>query len=134
MTILPARNESSQARSQPISGQSLICSISSRDHGIDGHIDLVGPNGGALLNQTLLVQSKASDQPFPSETDQSFRYICDDRDLDLWLSGNAPVILIFSHPAQAEAWWVDCTQHPGRAWTPGLGTAVKASGVIEGRK
>ena len=68
------------------------------DHGIDGHIDLVDPGSGAVLNQTLLVQSKASDRPFPGETDQLFRYVCDDRDLDLWLSGNAPVILVFSHP------------------------------------
>jgi hypothetical protein len=77
------------------------------DHGIDGHIDLVDPGSGALLNQVLLVQSKASDHRFPGETDQSFRYVCDDRDLDLWLSGNAPVILVFSHPKQDEAWWVE---------------------------
>ena len=77
------------------------------DHGIDGHIDLVDPGSGAVLNQTLLVQSKASDRPFPGETDQSFRYICDDRDLELWLSGNAPVILVFSHPKKDEAWWVE---------------------------
>ena len=77
------------------------------DHGIDGHIDLVDLGSGAVLNQTLLVQSKASDRPFPGETDQSFRYVCDDRDLDLWLSGNAPVILVFSHPKQDEAWWVE---------------------------
>jgi hypothetical protein len=77
------------------------------DHGIDGHIDLVDPGSRALLNQVLLVQSKASDHPFPWETDQSFRYVCDDRDLDLWLSGNAPVILVLSHPGQDEAWWVE---------------------------
>lgn len=77
------------------------------DHGIDGHIDLVDPGSGALLNQVLLVQSKASDHLFRGETDQSFRYVCDDRDLDLWLSGNAPVLLIFSHPKQDEAWWVE---------------------------
>jgi hypothetical protein len=59
------------------------------DHGIDGHIDLVEPVSGALLNQTLLVQSKAQNRPFPSETDDNFRYLCDERDLDLWLSGNA---------------------------------------------
>jgi Domain of unknown function (DUF4365) len=79
------------------------------DHGIDGHIDLVEPGSGnrAILNQTLLVQSKAQNRPFAFETDDSFRYICDERDLDLWLSGNAPVILIFSHPEQGDAWWVD---------------------------
>ena len=25
----------------------------------------------------------------------------------MWLSGNAPVILVFSHPEQEEAWWVE---------------------------
>ena len=34
------------------------------DHGIDGHIDLVEPGSGAVLNLTLLVQSKAQDRPF----------------------------------------------------------------------
>jgi hypothetical protein len=43
-------------------------------HGIDGYIDLVHPGGGLALSQTLLVQSKASNRPFPSETDESFRY------------------------------------------------------------
>ena len=35
------------------------------DHGIDGHVDLVDPGSRALLNQTLLVQSKASSRRFP---------------------------------------------------------------------
>lgn len=77
------------------------------DHGIDGHIDLVDPGTGVLLNQTLLVQSKASDRPFLWEDDESFGYVCDQRDLDLWLSGNAPVILVFCHPRQGTAWWAD---------------------------
>lgn len=77
------------------------------DHGIDGHIDLVAPATGALLNQVLLVQSKAQDRRFPFEDEHSFRYLCDQRDLDLWLSGNAPVILVLSHPKQGEAWWAD---------------------------
>ncbi|MST32862.1 DUF4365 domain-containing protein [Acidimicrobiaceae bacterium USS-CC1] len=77
------------------------------DHGIDGHIDLVDPSSSELLNLTLLVQSKASTLPFPDETDQGFRYTCDQRDLDLWLGGNAPVILVLSHPDNDHAWWVD---------------------------
>jgi hypothetical protein len=77
------------------------------DHGIDGRIDLVDQASGAVLNQTLLVQSKASDSRFSFETDQSLRFLCDDRDLDFWLAGNAPVILVLSHPSQDEAWWID---------------------------
>lgn len=77
------------------------------DHGIDGHLDLVEPGSGALLNQTVLVQSKASRLDFPGETQESFHYLCDPRDLVHWLAGNAPVILVFSHPDRGEAWWAD---------------------------
>jgi hypothetical protein len=77
------------------------------DHGIDGHIDLVEADTGAVLNLTLLVQSKAQDRPFQGENADAFHYLCDQRDLDMWLSGNAPVILVFSHPEQEEAWWVE---------------------------
>ena len=59
------------------------------DHGIDGHVDLVEADTGAVLNLTLLVQSKAQDRPFQGETADAFRYLCDQRDLDMWLSGNA---------------------------------------------
>lgn len=76
------------------------------DHGIDGDIELVDTNDGSALNLVLLVQSKAQDQPFAGETADSFHYVCDGRDLDYWLEGNAPVILVFSHPAQQAAWWV----------------------------
>lgn len=77
------------------------------DHGIDGHIDLVDPATGALLNSTVLVQSKAQDRRFSSESGNGFHYLCDPRDLDMWLSGNAPVILVLSHPRDGAAWWVD---------------------------
>lgn len=50
-----------------------------------------------MLNLTLLVQSKAQDRPFQGENAYAFHYLCDQRDLDMWLSGNAPVILVFSH-------------------------------------
>src|SRR5258708_28164611 len=80
------------------------------DHGIVGHIDLVVPSTGALLNLTLLVQSKASEHPFPGENDRTFHYVCDPRDLELWLAGNAPVVLVFSHPDENAAWWVEVKQ------------------------
>ncbi|QUW78574.1 DUF4365 domain-containing protein [Streptomyces mirabilis] len=77
------------------------------DHGIDGHIDLVDPDSRAVLNLTLLVQSKAQDRRFSGETDDGFHYVCDQRDLDHWLSGNSPVILVLSHPESHEAWWAE---------------------------
>jgi hypothetical protein len=77
------------------------------DHGIDGHIDLVDPSTGAVLNTTVLVQSKASDLQFSGEDNLGFHYVCDRKDLDFWLAGNAPVIVVFSHPKEQAAWWVD---------------------------
>lgn len=77
------------------------------DHGIDGHIDLVDPTTGAVLNSTVLVQRKAQDRRFSNESGTGFHYLCDQRDLDMWLSGNAPVILVLSHPRDGEAWWID---------------------------
>ena len=32
--------------------------------------------------------------PFQAETDNSFEYRCEQKDLDYWLRGNVPVILI----------------------------------------
>jgi hypothetical protein len=32
--------------------------------------------------------------------------MCDERDLDYWLGGNAPVILIVSRPNSNEAYWI----------------------------
>ena len=72
-----------------------------------GHIDLVDPGAQEVLNLVLLVQSKASGLPFTYETDASFQYTCNENDLNYWLSGNAPVILILSHPERDEAWWVE---------------------------
>jgi hypothetical protein len=41
------------------------------DHGIDGEIELVSPNGDAL-NLVIMVQSKASNRPHTFETADSF--------------------------------------------------------------
>jgi hypothetical protein len=76
------------------------------DAGIDGEIELRDPVSEAALNRFILVQSKASDRLFPGETQDAFHYVCSDRDIEYWLSGNAPVILVCSHPASQEAWWV----------------------------
>lgn len=73
--------------------------------GIDGYIELFDPNTGAALGKNLAVQSKAVSQ-FANETEDSFDFQCDSRDLDYWLKGNMPVLLIVSRPATEEAYWV----------------------------
>jgi hypothetical protein len=76
------------------------------DAGIDGEIELRNAATGEVRNHILLVQSKASETDFSGETDDSFHYVVKERDLEYWLSGNVPVILVCSHPGRNEAWWV----------------------------
>lgn len=73
--------------------------------GIDGYIELFDPTTGVALGKNLAVQSKAVSQ-FAKETDDSFNFQCNGRDLDYWLNGNMPVILIVSRPDTNEAYWV----------------------------
>jgi hypothetical protein len=76
------------------------------DFGIDGEIELRDPVTEAALNLMLLVQSKATDRAFSSETSSGFDYRCDERDVAYWLQGNAPVLLVCCHPRTDEGWWV----------------------------
>lgn len=73
--------------------------------GIDGMIELRDPTTGAVLNLVVQVQSKATDDTFEGETDSGFFFVCDERDLDYWMNGNAPVILVRSRPKTREAYW-----------------------------
>jgi hypothetical protein len=74
--------------------------------GIDGLIELRDPTTGAVRNSIVQVQSKATDSAFDGETEHGFFFVCDERDLDYWLNGNAPVILVRSRPKTQEAYWV----------------------------
>lgn len=79
------------------------------DHGVDGEIELVDPTERSALNRVLWVQSKAqrSDNKFLREDDRSFAYRCRAVDIEYWLSGTAPVLLVCSHPDTGEAWFKD---------------------------
>lgn len=73
--------------------------------GIDGYIELFDPGSHVALGKTLAVQSKAV-SAFVNETNETLDFRCERRDLDYWLYGNLPVILIVSRPATGEAYWV----------------------------
>jgi hypothetical protein len=73
--------------------------------GIDAAIELRDPETEVMLNRWLNVQSKAHSGVFKNETDDSFIFVCARRDLEYWIDGNTPVILIVSRPAEREAWW-----------------------------
>lgn len=76
------------------------------DAGIDGEIELRNPATGEVANRIILVQSKASERPFPGENERGFHYLCKDADVDYWMGAEVPVLLICSHPNTGEAWWM----------------------------
>jgi hypothetical protein len=76
------------------------------DAGIDGVIEIRDPATGIATNSIIQVQSKAGPSHFRAETETSFEYLCGDKDLNYWLQGNAPVILVVSRPESDEAYWV----------------------------
>jgi hypothetical protein len=75
------------------------------DYGVDGEIELI--HEGEVLNRVLWVQSKAHGRgvPFSGESDRGFRYMCAQVDINYWLSGTAPVLLVCSRPEAKEAWF-----------------------------
>ena len=74
--------------------------------GIDGYIEIRNASTGEVTNCIIQVQSKATEQPFEGETESTLEYRCSEKDLEYWLAGNAPVILIRSRPKTNEAYWV----------------------------
>ncbi len=52
------------------------------------------------------MQSKATGERWTREDDESFEFLCDERDIDYWMRGNAPVLLVCSRPSSDEVYWV----------------------------
>ena len=74
------------------------------DVGIDGWVELVKNPKRNATGRIILVQSKATG--IPLRPDAPVTYVCREEDLRYWLNGNAPVILVRSHPASGQAYWV----------------------------
>lgn len=79
---------------------------SNLDAGIDGLLEIRDEATGIVTNSVIQVQSKATEARFTAETPSSFEYVCDERDLNYWMQGNAPVILVVSRPKDDEAYYV----------------------------
>jgi Domain of unknown function (DUF4365) len=72
--------------------------------GIDEFVELRDSMAGRVSNFIIIVQVKATQQEFPKETPTSFEWPCSKRDLEYWLQGNAPVVLIVVRPRTNEAY------------------------------
>lgn len=71
--------------------------------GIDGHIELRDSQSGEVFNAIIQVQSKATKESLGNGN--TFEFVCEQRDIDYWMKGNAPVILVRSRPDSDEAYW-----------------------------
>jgi hypothetical protein len=80
--------------------------------GIDGYIE-IRLETGDVTNRIIQVQCKATDRPFEAETPSTFEFHCSSKDLDYWLAGNAPVILVRCRPRTNEAYWVSLKDYFG---------------------
>jgi hypothetical protein len=113
----PARKRRQAKRVQPAKtierqGVALIAKIVAdmghlwnepqNDFGTDGYIELVDPELNRASSRIVLVQSKATSVAFG---DRPIGFTCEEDDLRYWLNGNAPVILVRSHPSSGEAYW-----------------------------
>jgi hypothetical protein len=84
--------------------------------GIDGYIELFDPNSHQSLGLTVAVQSKVV-TAIADDSNPTFDYWCDANDVEYWLNGNTPVILVVSSPVLNESYWIsvkDCFKD----WTP----------------
>jgi hypothetical protein len=75
------------------------------DAGIDGQIEIRDPATGEMKNWILRAQVKER-EAFVRETIESFEFLCDENDLDYWLGGTTPNILVVCRPSTNEAYWV----------------------------
>jgi hypothetical protein len=73
--------------------------------GIDGYIELFDPNSRQPLHLTVAVQSKVV-TAIADNSSPAFDYWCDVNDVEYWLNGNTPVILVVSSPASNEGYWI----------------------------
>lgn len=74
------------------------------DVGIDGEIELVDQSNDRATGRLLMVQVK-SRSSLDERSDGTIRFTCTQEDIDYWLSGTAPVVLVLVSTDASEAWF-----------------------------
>ena len=74
------------------------------DFGIDGHIDVVLPNG-SVTGQTLAVQIKSGASYLQSSDSECYRYVGDPKHFNYYANHPAPVLLVLHNPATRQSHW-----------------------------
>ena len=75
--------------------------------GTDGFVEIRDPASGEMVASVVKVQSKATKggRSWQRKTSDSFEYVCKEKDISYWLSGNVPVVLVCSDIETDEACW-----------------------------
>src|SRR5260370_3530539 len=74
--------------------------------GIDGLLELRDPLSGEMSGQLVAVQVKTTDDGiYTAETDSSFEYLMDAKDVEYWRGSNLPVIVVLVRLGRREAYW-----------------------------
>jgi len=74
--------------------------------GIDGTIEIVDPATTKGTGNIIKAQIKTTSQPWPEENESGFAFPVRETDLNYWLTGNTPVILICCKAGAKEAYWL----------------------------
>lgn len=90
--------------------------------GIDGYIELFDAATRKPLGLTLAAQSKVV-SALSADSSPTFDYWCDPADVEYWLAGSMPVILVVSSPGSAEGYWVSVKDY-FKDWTPASPTTI----------
>src|ERR1700732_1041605 len=80
---------------------------SKSDAGIDCHVEWRRSDTGETTNSHIGVQVKAYSGAFNAETDETFEFLPSEDDVDYWMHGTMPVILVCCKPWAQEAYWIN---------------------------
>jgi hypothetical protein len=80
---------------------------SKSDAGIDCHVEWRRSDTGETTNRHIGVQVKAYSGAFNAETNDSFEFLPSEDDVDYWMHGTMPVILVCCKPWAEEAYWIN---------------------------
>src|SRR6266853_1223213 len=90
--------------------------------GIDGYIELFDPNSHQPLGLTVAAQSKVV-SAIADDSSATFDCWCNANDLEYWLNGNTPVILVVSDGSPDGAYWVSI-KHQFKDWNQASPTRI----------
>ena len=75
--------------------------------GVDGSIEIRDPDTGEVRNRTIQFQSKATRRALKGDNGKSFYYPCTEKEIEYWIFGTQPVILIVVDVPNDIAYWKD---------------------------